>query len=98
MLYAPLLVTLAAAQEAITVDKLIEWAGIQTSPGEVTRLLSESWGSLITEKEEKGKTVYTLYHQSLRDFITGKVEDIKKLPPTYASLVSDLSKKKVEAH
>jgi hypothetical protein len=97
-LYAPLLATLAAAQEAITVEKLIEWAGVQTSPNEVTRLLSELWGSFITEKEEKGRTVYTLYHQSLRDFITGKVEDIKKLQPTYASLVSDLSKKKVEAH
>lgn len=97
-LYAPLLATLAAAQEAITVEKLIEWAGVQTTQSEVTRLLNESWSSFITEKEEKGKTVYALYHLSLRDFITGKVDDINKLPPTYASLVSDLSKKKVEAH
>jgi hypothetical protein len=97
-LYAPLLTTLAAAQEAITIEKLIEWAGVQANPNEVTRLLNESWSSFITEKEEKAKTVYTLYHQSLRDFVTGKVEDIKQLPPTSANLVSELSKKKVEVH
>jgi hypothetical protein len=96
-LYAPLLATLAAAQQAVAIETLIEWSDVQANSSEAKRLLDESWSAFIVKKEEKGKATYALYHQSLRDFITGKI-DTKKLPPTHANLVNDLSKKKVEAH
>ncbi len=96
-LYAPLLTTLAAAQEAITIETLIQWAGVTVTPREVTRLLSEAWRAFITEKEVDGKKAYTPYHLSFKDFITGKV-DTDKLPPAQANLVKDLAAQTVDTH
>ncbi len=96
-LYAPLLTTLAAAQEAIPVDWLIQWADVTVKPREVTRLLTEHWQAFITEKEKDGQKTYTPYHLSFRDFITGRV-NTTKLPPAQANLVKDIAAQTVEAH
>jgi hypothetical protein len=96
-LYAPLLTTLAAAQEAIPVDWLIQWANVSAKPREVTRLLTEHWRAFITEKEKDGQKAYTPYHLSFKDFITGRV-DTDKLSPTQANLVKDLAAQTVDAH
>ncbi len=96
-LYAPLLTTLAAAQEAIPVDWMMQWADVTAKPREVTRLLTEHWRAFITEKDEDGKKTYTPYHLSFKDFITGRV-DTDKLPPAQANLVKDLATQTVDAH
>lgn len=96
-LYAPLLTTLAAAQEAIPVDWLIRWADVTAKPREATRLLMENWRAFITEKEVNGQKTYTPYHLSLKDFIIGRV-DTDKLPPAQANLVKDLATQTVDAH
>jgi hypothetical protein len=96
-LYAPLLTTLAAAQEAITVETLIQWANVTVTPREVTRLLTEHWRAFITEKEVNGQKTYAPYHLSFKDFITGRV-DTDKLPPAQANLVKDLASQTVDAH
>lgn len=96
-LYAPLLSTLAAAQDAITVERLTQWAQVKAKPDEVKTLLSESWRAFVTEKTVGGKKVYAPYHLSFRDFITGKV-DLEKLDTQRANLVRDLSERTVAAH
>jgi len=96
-LYAPLLTTLAAAQDAIPMEWLLRWAGVNRKPREVSRLLNESWRAFISEKEVHGKKVFTPYHLSFKDFITGKV-DTNKLPPVQAHLIKDLSSQTLEAH
>ncbi len=95
-LYTPLLTTLAAAQEAITIKALTQWAAVTVTPHEVTRLLTEHWRAFITEKEVGGKKAYAPYHLSFKDFITGRV-DITKLPPTQTNLVKDLAAQTVDA-
>jgi len=96
-LYSPLLTTLAAAQEAITVNQLIEWADVKVISRDVAHLLSQAWRSFITEKENGKSKVFAPYHLSFRDFITGRV-DLSKLDPKRESLVQDLAEQTVEAH
>ncbi|MFZ5857189.1 MAG: AAA family ATPase [Chloroflexota bacterium] len=96
-LYAPLLTTLAAAQEAISVDWLIQWADVTAKPREVTRLLTEHWRAFITEKEKDGQKTYIPYHLSFKEFITGRV-DTTKLPPAQANLIKELAEQTVDAH
>jgi hypothetical protein len=96
-LYAPLLTTLAAAQEAITIRSLIQWAGVTATPQTVSRLLSEHWRAFITEKEVSRQKAYAPYHLSFKDFITGRV-DTRKLPFAQANLVKDLASQTVDAH
>ncbi|MBC7879597.1 MAG: ATP-binding protein [Anaerolineales bacterium] len=96
-LYSPLLTTLAAAQEAITVEQLIQWSNVKASPREVAHLLNLSWRSFITEKETGKSKIYSPYHLSFRDFIVGRV-DFDKLDPKRKNLVRDLAEQTVEAH
>lgn len=96
-LYAPLLTTLAAAQEPITIEQLVEWSGVEANPREVKRLLIDSWRAFITERETPKGRLYFPYHLSFRDFITGKV-DFEKLSIAQVNLVRDLAEQILEAH
>ena len=96
-LYAPLLTTLAAAQEAITIGTLIQWAGVDADEDEVARLVAEEWRAFIEEKEASAETRYKPYHLSFADFIAGRA-DGEKLPSEQKYLVRDLAKRTVKAH
>jgi hypothetical protein len=96
-LYAPLLATLAAAQEAIPIGTLIQWAGVNADEDEVTRLVAEEWRAFIEEKEAGAEMRYKPYHLSFADFIAGRA-DHEKLPPAQKYLVRDLAKRTVKAH
>ncbi len=96
-LYAPLLSTLATAQEPITIEQAIAWAGIQASKREVFRLLNENWRSFLTIRKVENGTVYAPYHASFRDFLTGKV-DVTELHPAESYLIQDLAEQTKEAH
>jgi hypothetical protein len=92
-LYAPLLATLAAAQEPVSVEQLVAWLGTSAASFEVQRLLKQSWRAFITEREG----TYTLYHASLRDFITGDVAR-ETLSVSGGYLVDELKDRTREAH
>lgn len=96
-LYAPILSTLAATQDAITVERLTQWARVKAKPDEVQALLGEAWRAFVTEKKVDGEKAYAPYHLSFRDFITGKV-DLDKLDTQRANIVRDLSERTVAAH
>jgi hypothetical protein len=88
--YAPMLVTLVAAREPISLDCLIEWSGVQVSRQEVRRLLREEWRPFIRERYDPAHgMLYVLYHHSTRDFVLGKV-DRSGLTITCLYLLDDL--------
>jgi hypothetical protein len=89
-LYAPVFVTLVAAREPITLDRLIEWSGVSASRQEVRRLLREEWRPWVVERQDPIKgTLYTLYHPSLTDFVLGKANQ-RDLTITTLHVVDDL--------
>ena len=94
-LYAPLLTTLAVTQEPVTIEQITEWSGVKAKPREVHRLLSESWHAFITERETPKGRLYSPYHLSFRDFITGKV-DFEKLSIAQINLVQDLAEQIID--
>jgi hypothetical protein len=96
-LYAPLLTTLATAQEAITEEQLRIWANVQATKLEVTRLLREDWRAFITEREDAdGICLYRPYHLSFRDFLTGKMTG--SLPKAQAEFARELADMTMDAH
>ena len=89
-LYAPVFVTLVAAREPVTLDRLIEWSGVSASRQEVRRLLREDWRPWVAEQHDPIRgTLYTLYHPSLKDFVLGKA-DQRDLTITSLHIVDDL--------
>ena len=98
-LYAPLLATLAAAQEPVDLERLTAWAGVDATPYEVERLLGRTWRAFITAREEEpGRGLhYRLYHASLRDFVTGNVERAG-LTVEGGYLVDELRRRTRDAH
>ncbi len=97
-LYAPLFATLAAAQEPITLDQLMEWAGVNAPQSEVKRLLREACRPFILEREDPQRgTVYALYHHSLRDFATGRF-DRSRLSLSSRYVMDDLQEQIRAAH
>ncbi len=98
-LYAPLLATLAAAQEPVSLQDLTSWSGVDAPPYVVERLLKEAWRAFVTAREqEPGRDPrYRLYHASLRDFLTGRVERTG-LTVEGSYLVDELGRRAREAH
>jgi hypothetical protein len=89
-LYAPLLVTLAVAQEPVTIDQLVQWANINSSTYEIKVLLKEIWRAFLTLQDSLEGTLYSPYHASFRDFLTGKVDRVNlKIAESY--LMDDLA-------
>jgi hypothetical protein len=96
-LYAPLLTTLAVAQQPITFQQIIAWAGIKANEREIIRLLQENWRPFLTIRDSQNGRLYAPYHASFRDFLTGKV-DISQLRPRESYLVQELAERSNEAH
>jgi len=83
-------VTLVAAREPVSLDRLIEWSGVSASRQEVRRLLREDWRPWVVERQDPiRRTLYTLYHLSVKDFVMGKV-DQRGLTITSLHVVDDL--------
>jgi AAA ATPase domain len=65
--YKPVVCTLAAAQEPVTVEQLEEWTGLGTS---VIRRVITDWREFLNlEEDEAGEFHYRLYHASFQDFL-----------------------------
>jgi hypothetical protein len=97
-LYAPVFVTLVAAREPVTLDRLIEWSWVSASRQEVRRLLREDWRPWVVEQHDPMRgTLHTLYHPSLKDFILGKANQ-RDLTITTLHVVDDLQAHLRAAH
>lgn len=74
-LYAPTLGMIAAAQTALTVEQLVNWAGIPISTDELTDLLEDEWRAFVSVSSDRhGQTVYRFYHASLQRMMRGETE------------------------
>ncbi len=96
-LYAPLFATLAAAQEPIPLDLLIQWAGVTASWSEIKQLLREARPFVLEREDPQRGTVYALYHHSLRDFATSNV-DRNGLCLSTLDVLDDLREHTFKAH
>ena len=70
--YVPLLTTLAATREPVSLPMLCELAGIRERP-EFDRLLRESWRPFLVLDGLAAAPRYRLYHASLREFMEGRI-------------------------
>jgi Effector-associated domain 8 len=71
--WLPLLATLAVVGQAVSVDDLIRWSGVTALAAQVERWLSTRWRAFITVRDLRGRPRYGFFHDSLRDFFTGRV-------------------------
>ncbi len=94
--YAPVLTTLAAAQEPISLPTLKRWAAIQTSDYELRRLLKQDWAAFVYEIGDK-EPRYRPYHLSLREFLSGSL-NVKECIPDVEFLLEELRERSKEAH
>jgi len=95
--YARLLATLAAAQVPISLHHLMAWSNVQATENEVERLLRRNWRAFIVEREINDIPHFALYHASLRDFLTGQV-DQQEATFEAEQLTNELSHRTHDAH
>jgi len=95
--YLPLLSTLAAAQEAVAIEQLARWSGVNLPLQRLGRLLNEQWRPFLAVARQDGKEHYRLYHATLREFFDGWSER-SRLTTTEAALVDELAAATRQAH
>ena len=96
-LYLPLLATLAAAQEAVTLDRLLAWAGVTAAPPGLARLFSERWRPFLIMSGQGQSARYRFYHATLPEFFAGQ-SDQAALTTAEQSLVAELAEATRAAH
>jgi len=92
-IYLPLMATLAAAREAIPINRLAGWAGVkeQIAIARLRRLLCERWRHFIAVVSRDQQDRYQFYHGTLRDFCEGQVER-EKLTEDEQTFVDELKR------
>ena len=95
--YLPLLSTLAAAQVALTVECLAEWANVTMPEALLRRLLNERWRPFLTVIGQGVQTRYRFYHASLQEFFDGRVRR-EKLAVAEEAFVEELAFATRSAH
>ncbi len=73
----PLLSTLGAVQEGVTVELLFALAGLDEPRDDFRRILDERWRPFLAVDETARGRLYRPYHASLRDFLEGRVDRSK---------------------
>jgi len=98
----PLLTTLAAAQDGLTLDALLALSGIEAKP-EVTRharrVLDTEWSPYLATSRAgpKSARAYRFYHASLRGFFNGAIDPVN-LTHADRIFVEDLAETTMQAH
>lgn len=92
-LVAPLLATLTAAQEYLTLDRLQYWSGTGDSIWKIKRILEDDLASFIVADE---KQRYSFIHSSLRDFFAGKIDESIVANEIY--LIKEMAARTQKAH
>jgi hypothetical protein len=95
--YLPLLSMLAAAQEAVSAERLAEWADVKLPLPQVCRLLNERWRPFLALIGQGEHTRYRFYHATLRELFEGKVERDELTDPE-VSLMDELVQATQNAH
>jgi len=95
--YLPLLATLAAAQEAVNIERLVALTGVTWTLPRLRRLLNEQWRPFLATSPMAGETLYRFYHATLDEFFNGKVES-DKLNTAEESFIQELSGATTKAH
>jgi len=72
--YLPLLATLAAARDALSLKQLCSLAGVEESP-DLSDLLQVKWALFVQTSDVEGSCRYRPYHASLREFLSGQAVD-----------------------
>lgn len=98
-LHKPIWCALAAAQEPIPLSLLTKWIGSSTDQQLVRNKVLNSYRSYLIV-DGRGNTDFrvSLYHSSLRDFITGQIDVTDNLDVYEQNLIDDLSVGVIEAH
>lgn len=73
-IWLPLLTTLAAAQEPVTADLLVNLAGVKLSTLQVCLLLNELWRPFLAAIGEGTAAHYRFYHTTLVEFFDGRLD------------------------
>jgi trypsin-like peptidase len=94
--YRPLLATLGASAEPLTVETLTRWSETTISAEDVRRLLREKWAAFV-QQPDPGSRLFQPYHATLRDYLRG---DLRIRYPTTLeeSLAEELKDASVQAH
>lgn len=95
--YLPILTMLAAAQEAVSCQKLIEWSGADISERGLKRLLGEQWLPFMSVSGSGLQARYRFYHATLQEFFDGKL-DATGLSTTGIAVTEELSDETRAAH
>ncbi|MCL6542546.1 MAG: AAA family ATPase, partial [Roseiflexus sp.] len=90
--YAPLLATLTAIREAVSLEQLRRLAGLDVEEYPLRRLLQEKWAAFLFARDNH----YRLYHASLHDFFSGAIT--VSLTPADRYLVDDMTERTRQAH
>ena len=91
----PLLTTLAAAQDSLTLETLSSLAGIEITPEisrRICRVLDTEWSPFLATSAAGPKSLrsYRFYHASLREFFSGTM-DSANLTRTETNFVEELT-------
>jgi WD40 repeat protein len=90
--YAPLLATLTAIREAVLLEQLRRWAGLDVEEYPLRQLLKEEWAAFLFARDNH----YRLYHTSLHDFFSGAIAE--SLTPADRPLVDEMAERTRQAH
>lgn len=95
-IYRPLLTMLAAAQEAVTLEQLLEWTKINEPVDLLRWYFEEQWCPFLIVTEQEQKRYYRLYHATLREFFAGSIE--QNPLSAQPSIMKELSEATRDAH
>jgi hypothetical protein len=96
--YLPLLTTLAAARESVTLEQLSDWADVQEPVQRLDRLLSEQWRPFVLKAKQGQQDNYHFYHATLQDFFEGRMGRERLRTTAEVEFIDELSKATREAH
>lgn len=88
-IYLPLLATLAAAREGLTIDRLARWAGLPKEKQKISRLLNEDWRPFLAIAGRGRQARYSFYHATLHEFFQGRISP-KSLPTAEKTLLEEV--------
>jgi hypothetical protein len=69
----PVLATLAAAREAVSLPLLQKWSGVEVPVLDLKRILEEEWKPFVICEKKLEEGWYRLYHATLHEFLAGQI-------------------------
>jgi hypothetical protein len=96
-IYLPVLTTLTAAQEAVTLEHLIGLSNVDVRPQKLYRVLREQWRPFLVVLGNDQEEKYRLYHATLRDFFEGYIGR-GTLASADEAFITELARATHEAH